>query len=291
MALWNPWDVDTPPCVPDCLTLPSYKFATRCKTTFTTNTIGVGYAAYNPYTPWNDGNTATGVGCQVICSNYTGIHQYYTNDDVTLGYAVASNGDSPFTQGDLVVNQFRVVGGGISARYIGSEINRSGMCISWRDSNNSSIAGSSTSTSDSGLLANREAVTNPVTREWHYAIWRPAVANDITYQGPATYALATPCVMLLVSGAEPSINFEVDSITWFEVIGSNVPQLTPSHADLVGLSVVNSAMATHQPIGTPKQNLNSFMREATRIANETLSYVAPIVDVGMKVGSVIGAFM
>ena len=69
----NPWDMDRPPCIPDLITLPSYKFGARARGTFQIGTAGVGFVAISPYT-----------GVARTASGLSGFHVYYTSSAYTL---------------------------------------------------------------------------------------------------------------------------------------------------------------------------------------------------------------
>jgi hypothetical protein len=164
-------------------------------------------------------------------------------------------------------------------RYTGNELNRGGSVIIYRSNNNESVGYPLTA---SVMLQNKECVTVPVDREWHYNVYKPTSApGDVGYEFIVSNVYPN---MIMIQGATAGMSFEYDWVTWFEVIGAQVPNLTPSSSDPLGLAVVKSASAVNQPVNTPSQNWSNFLDEVSTIAGDTLSFigrgigaVAPIV--------------
>lgn len=268
-ALINPWACPSPPCVPDAITLPSFKFGTYTKGIMTIGTAGLGYVVMDPYIPYTSG------------SNLAYTQSSYPVDYYSLiaGGVQGANNDSPFEPAQFLgadpnppANSARLVGAGIKVRYVSSEMQRSGRIICVRQNNNDEFIQGATATSQYFLL-NREAISNPVTRDWHYVVWKPALPSDLAFMTAADLTNPSVCIMCLVDGATPGTAFEFEAVCWFEVTGTQTPALTRSHSDPIGMSVINSALPAHQPTGSPASNLQNFLREVSTIAKETLSFV------------------
>ena len=272
-ALMNPWDMDRPPCIPDLITLPSYKFGARARGTFQIGTAGVGFVAISPYT-----------GVARTASGLSGFHVYYTSS----AYTLASYTDVGGTAGlfanynDTMLDianlsrkgfQFRVVGCGVKCKFMGSEINRSGRIVEYRQPNNQAITNGSTA---QDLLNNRETATAPNDRKEHYVQFRPANQADLYYQDQILFN--SPTMTCFVEGGTPGQAFEYDAVWWFECTGQLLPALSQSHSDPIGTAAVHGALPLHQPTGTPAQNSKSFMARVVDFAKSSFSFIGPMIE-------------
>jgi hypothetical protein len=263
-ALIDPWSVPRPPCVPDNITLPSFKFGARGRGTFSIGTQQTGFILFNPYICYSD----------VPCS-FTTDHTF-GSPDVEGGGITGVNpiyNDSPFTASDFGTykNQSRTVGAGVRVRYTGTEITRSGQTICFRSPTNADALTAAPVT-NSQLLAFKETSTSPVDRDWHYAIYRPAVATDLAYLSPIDRS-GNFCMIVAVFGASPGASFEFDFVSWYEVAGNNLPNLTRSHSDPIGMSAVSMALPTAQPTRNPTSSLRDFMHEMAAGAATAMSLI------------------
>lgn len=272
LALMNPWEMDKPPCIPDLITLPSYKFGARAKGTFTIGTAGVGFVAISPYT--GVGKPASGSG------QY---HIYYTSSTFALNTYTDVGGvlglNATYDDTNLLSDnisrkgfQFRTVGCGVKCRYIGSEINRAGRIVEYRQPNNQAITVGSTA---QDLLLNREAQTAPNDRKEHYVQFRPANQADLYYQDQVLFQ--NPTMVLFVEGGVAGQSFEYDAVWWFECTGQLLPGLTRSHSDPMGIAAVHGALPLHQPVGSPAQNSKSFMDNVVDFAKSSFSFIGPLI--------------
>lgn len=263
-ALIDPWTVKMPPCVPDNVTLPSFKFGGRARGTFILGTKGVGWVLVNPYMCYNNVDyygfvtDATYTGATVVGGGIPGVNPFAS--------------DSPFERGDFGddLNQSRLVGAGVRVRYTGTEITRSGQCISFRSPTNSDFVG--TGKTASQLLTYKESSSNPVDRDWHYAVYRPATPADITYHNPITLG-GNFALLVAVFGGQPGQSFEFDAVSWFEVVGNNLPNLTKSHSDPIGMAAVSMAMPIIQPTRNPTSSLRDFFHEMSAGVATAMSFM------------------
>jgi len=265
-AIIDPWACARPPCVPDNITLPSFKFGVRARSTFVVGTAGLGYVYVNPYLSYSDidysGGFTTATFAQNVC----------VPSGLTNGVSGFFN-DSPFVHSNFApgTNQSRLVGCGVRARYTGTEINRSGQVLCFRTPTNNNVFGGPNPT-EAQLLSFKETSTNPVDREWHYSIYRPSVAADLAYNNPVNLA-GNDALLLAVFGAQPGQSFEFDYVAWFEVVGNNLPNLTRSHSDPIGMSAVSMAMPSVQPTRAPETTLRSFMKEMAYGVGTAMSFM------------------
>jgi hypothetical protein len=254
-VLANPWLPISDACVPDNITIPSFKVNFFTRATFVVGTAGVGFVNMNPYicfgdNPWIDVTTATYAATDIV------------PDDSSPAYTTYLN-NSPYTTADFQspngTLRRRVVAAGIKARYIGPELTRSGRVIEYRQLINDSVfIGGPISIG--ALMNNRETVSAGVDREWHYALWRPANSTDCFYE--TDDKLAEACLLIAVQGAPPGASYEFEAIAHFEIIGSRLPNTTKSESDPIGIGVVSSAIANtgSQPTTTPQNTLNTLVK-------------------------------
>jgi len=263
-ALMDPWNVVRPPCVPDTICLPSYKFGVRARGTFVVGLQGTGFVFINPYVCYG-GTTA---GFRTDAS--------FNSQDVEGGGITGNDpffNDSPFVAADFgaALNQSRLVGAGLRARYTGTEINRSGQAVIFRSPTNRDFLAPG-SQSVTNLLTYKETSTAPVDRDWHYAVWRPTTATDIAYANPVDLE-PNFCLLVAIFGGQPGQSFEFDYVSWFEIVGNNLPNLTRSHSDPIGMSAVSMAMPLVQPTRNPNTTLRSFLKEMAVGVSTAMSFM------------------
>lgn len=290
LALSDPWDVPVPPCVPDNITLESWKFSIRSRGTGIVGLNGTGWVAFNPFNPYvySVGNAISGYTTDATY-NTTG----YT-PGVAGVVALGTDATQPYTNADNFDQAYRVVGSGIKVLYTGNEMNRQGVWTLARDSSNSPIVFGTTVNT---FLGYRETVQVPVDKEWHAVIYKPATASDITYAPRGNdidgTALSTklylqyPSMVCMITGGTPGASFQFDYITWFEMTGRSLPLLSLSESDPIGLSVASSAVSSHQPASNPQANAIAFAKSMdSHIENfsfidfvgSAVSKIVPIVE-------------
>jgi len=277
-ALIDPWNVERAPCVPDAITVPSWKFGARTRGTMVIGMLGVGYVIASPYEVSGD---LTSSQCTTVAFNNT----YFPGLSAT-GIANVTS-DSPLTSTAFNTNNnaYRVVGSGLAVRYLGNEMARGGQLVLFRENNNVTPSGG-TGAIANYFLENKEATSVPVDREWHYVLWKPVLYQDTFYNGSLPGATSY-CLLAFVSGASPGASFEFDIITWYEVTGLDLANLTPSENDPIGMAVIKSAIAVPQPPDSPADNFSRFINTAASIAETTLSFIGTGVGIAMKGASIL----
>jgi hypothetical protein len=264
LALIDPWSCPRAPCVPDNITLPSFKFAVRTRGQFQIGLLGTGFVYVNPYIPYGGFSSGFATANSYNSANVfpgvvTGSAPFGT--DSTLTRLQFSSGQ----------NQSRLVGSGLRIRYTGTELTRSGQAVTFRSSTNSNLF-ETTPMALTDFLDNRECTTAIVDRDWHYAIFRPAVATDLAYGNPVgeetNYAL-----FVGVFGATAAQSFEFDFVAWFEIVGAHLPTLTRSHSDPIGIAAVNMALPIVQPSRSPTATSRSFLAEMANGVSNAMSFM------------------
>lgn len=262
IAAVDPWGCPEPPCVPDNVNLPSFKFAARNRGTIQTGAAGsVGFVSVSPYNMVQQNNPS-------VWSTNTA----FTGTATSTGAGVGSNpSDSPFPRTVFVksstnVSQtYRIVGAGIRVRYTGPEQFRSGQVICYSAPGNQVIPDGITGPT---LLNSRNATTAVCDREWHSVVWKPASPTDLDYfdldsvNSNANIGRIddnSGCLLVFVTGVNGNCAFEFEAVTWFEVLGAQLPGLTPSHSDATGLAAVSSARGVVNSSSSISDNVVSFM--------------------------------
>jgi len=316
MALVDPWCLISGLVgIPAELPLPSYKFSVRARGILTIGSEGTGYVSVNPFAPFNDQGSTSGIFApvHVTTANYSGLDYRFSLPSYGLVTGVVPQWpDSPFSLAQFqevpdkpgANLRVRTVGAGVKISYAGSEFKRSGRAIAYRSPMNLPIIGTTvTSTpvvTQSDLLRNKETATVPVDRKWHSAVYKPATPTDLSYGEADDISIpignyprrmvAGPSLLVFITGSTPGESFEFDYLGHFEAIGSSLPGFTTTTPDLVGMGAVSAANSTAQPstdVETNKktflQSINEHLDNMTHIVNK----VSPLVHgVGQAVGGI-----
>lgn len=286
MATANPWCImDGAVGIPDELPLPSFKFAARAKGVFEVGSGGFGYVAAAVFTPANGTDSSSICFAPIISTtaSYPSAGYQYVQGAFSLAPGVVGAWlDSPFPLNQLQIHQntpgsgisVRLVGAGIRARFVGSEFHRGGRAYAYRTPTNNSLVDAATATTVvigvNAITRNKETSTVPVDREWHAALYRPALPEDLSYGeqddihiptgGTYPRRLVTgPNLLFMVSGAEPGQTFEYDYVAHFEAIGPGLPGMTQTMSDPIGMAAVRSAQTTTQPTTNLRQSTENFL--------------------------------
>jgi hypothetical protein len=238
-------------CIPDSITLPSYKFKVSSRGTFSSNTTNsFGFVSVDPFVGvQNDSTTISGYSNAMV--NYTnggnvgGAYQVPGNTGVTPSPSNSEWSLASITAPSTAA-QFRLVGCGLRARYIGIELYRGGRMLCYKTRNNTSIPNGVTT---SQLLADNYYHTVPIDRKWHQITYFPSRTSDISYNtfvAPATSSSDTRCMAIFVDNVNSAGNaFEFETVAYYEYIANsiNIPT-TQSHSDPAGFGAVLTGLPT-----------------------------------------------
>ena len=240
-ALCDPFSLTTGlACIPDLLDIPSQKLAIKARGTLAAGTTGFGFVAVSPFS----------------CSNGNAVYHTlstYAGGVVNLAVPLATGvTGSIVTQFPFGVNDItnalahRTVGCGLRVRYLGTELNRSGRMILLRQPVNSSVEG----LSPADALSNNAVPTVEVDRKWKMVFWLPNDQNEYAYvhdyfplqSGDSGEAYR---LVIMVDGTTASNSFEWEVVWHKEYISRepgtfSLPNITPSHSDVQGLSAVRN---------------------------------------------------
>lgn len=285
-ALADPWDEpDELPCIPDVVTIPSYKWTTKARGTFTVGTGGIGWVVASPFLCAANGFTGAGsfVDYPIISTTtgYTGPSYGWT---VNLGVintpgVVGSNPSSIVSGTQLQAGNctMRCVGHGIRVRYTGTELNRGGRLILFRDRGNGAV---SQLTNGPSLLNDPSCYTTPVSRTWRGVTYVPAQSSLLSYNAiqafqptsQATDTAARRGLIAYVDGSTSGNSFDYEITGYYEAVGQSMTPTTPSHGDAVGYgAILSSIPETMTSAG--QSTLNALTRGALDALTKTTSGV------------------
>lgn len=280
-ALTNPFgQFDELPCIPDVITLPSYKFQTTTRGSFSVGSGGVGFVAGKPGCPVSDSPCI-----EYTLPTFAGGSYQPALPSPPVGVATANN-DSVFTQADFQVNgiiESRLVGAGLRVHYQGSEINRGGLVVLHRQPGNTAIAGNSTAAT---LLQFKTSTQAPATRNAESVNYRPDTPGMLGYAVPVFPQAST--LMIYVEGGSPGTSWNYEFIQFFELIG-NRQNPTASHSDPVGMGSALGSLPVNNSLDQPwYQEAMSIRRLAQNLQKSTsgmqfVSSVGNTLKAGFKV--------
>jgi len=307
-ALINPFEdlmTSELPCIPDVITLPSYKLHVYARGTMVVGAQGVGYVLFDPFTLVS--NTATSPGST---SSYPVIYTGATYNSSTIDWQPSGGafptgvsgavGNSVFgaPSAALQSGQMRLVGGGIRIRYSGNELYRGGSIIAYRQQGNINIP---TGSSTSNLLDSPLSARAPVNRSWHQVNYLPdetlwleyksfGTTYDVTETGASHYSLLLAVTAPIASASATQQTFDWEASCFYELIGSNLT-LTPSHSDPVGVGAIRAAtsqstLMTTSPAVEEKSILNQIMNTAWESVSGLASFAgSKALEYGSRVAT------
>jgi hypothetical protein len=281
-ALSNPFgNFINPPCIPDTVAIPSFKYKSVARGTMTVGTGGVGWVALDPWKAWSDGNhvlTYTTFPVLATTSAYTAsTYGWQVIAGVMTTGVVGHNHSSFFTYTQLTdrngvaQRQYRVVGAGIRLMYSGTELNRGGRLTLYRNRSGSDTlhAGGVTSSSFLNDLATQQT---SVTRNWREITHVPDAPEQLGYEGGWNYtdefapALGTNdkrTLIAFVDGAVAGTSFQYETVIHYEFVGTSMP-VTPSHSDPAAMGAIVSAVPS--VAATAAQGLYNALKRGTVLA-------------------------
>lgn len=232
-------------------------------------TQGIGFVDMRPFIPFND----------IPVANLTAIG--YANNFYITGPTgptlQAVNSDSPYSSTSPgLFREYRLVGAGIRVRYIGTELNRSGRVILYRQPGKTGIP---SVTNGQTFLSNRSAATAPSTRSEECVTYVPASPSDLFYIPTDDY-FKNPTLLIYVDGAVPGTSYEFELVQYFEFVGTNLPMTSKSHSDPVGMAAVTQSIPARVPVTVPAVSENNQLQRAHGSLMETMSGLIPTLVQG-----------
>jgi hypothetical protein len=279
-ALTDPFAVQGHPCVPDAYDVPSRKFTTVARGMFSAGTLGVGYIVVSPQMYGNNQFNAA-LTDSTFNEAIIRLDTTLTGVSTTNLYIQAPYSTLDIPEGVLA----RLVGFGIRARYIGTELNRGGRIIPFRFLSNTTSSNTASSFDILGIATNR---AQPMTRKWHTVCYVPSSSNDFQFgQGyidTNILAVEVSPMGIFVDGCTAGNSFEYEAVAHFEYVSGsevgdvNIPDLSPGHVDLAGFSAAKSFVSNG---GVPTEGGPSlYNRAISWLSTWTPTDVSRVIDVG-----------
>lgn len=272
-ALTDPFDWNGPlPCVPDLHVLPSRKTMTIKRGTMACGLIGMGFINVEPMGMFSNNNTSL----MVSEATYNG--NTVRNSPLT-GVDAVANTQAPYDDAGLSNGiSARLVACGVRIRYRGTELERGGTIVLAREPDGRAINNIPVST----LLDWTPTSRAPCDRSWHHVNWRPTTKEDFEYQSTAT--VGAFCMAIAIEGANPGNVFEYEVVSFIEYVGA-VPDISKSHSDITGMSVIRGALPTVNTIGSAQAEHEAVKAEAEHDFWSSFTGLLPeIVGAGKQVG-------
>jgi len=295
----NPSEKENP-CIPTIPNVKSRKTFMFSRGEFAMSATGSGFITFAPRRLASDCVGSSYNSCPLYYSSIAWVAPsgcIYPNVDANLPMdfgIISSSLNSDYTSSSLpLVNgrgiKYRVVGAGMRIRYIGKEVDRSGLIHALITPNHDTVSGLNVVNA-----GNYETYFRwPVAREWVTITHTPVMDDDFLYfpdsiNNPAFFGTIfstqsfqhymgfqiTDCL---------SGSFEYEAIAHYEIVGSEVRGLTPTPVDMPGISAV---LNTTVPSVVPEVNkisqsggdiggiLKSGMETVTGLAKDVLPLLA-----------------
>lgn len=225
-VLINPFD-EPPSCVPWVPALPSRKMKNWAKGSLTASTSrGFAFVTVAPHLAHNSSVQP------IVWSTGSYANSVIETNPLVAGIDSARF-NTPYTANDYNNNFIngRVVSMGVRVRYIGSELSRAGRLIALEEPNHQSLNGKNAAS----LLEYPRAKSVPVTRDWTATTWQPVSPSEFAFTDGSDYVNGGHyCLGIVIEGATPDTVFEFEAFINYEVIGSIVTGVTPSHSNVQG---------------------------------------------------------
>lgn len=237
------------PCIPDLIDRPSAKYRIEQRGTCYAGTAGFGFVAADVNRFFQKDITSV----LSTLAAFSGTTIVDTGGTTTqLSYST----QAPYTDAEIGAGagyvSYRPVAFGLRARYIGTELNRSGRVIPYRPPGNQPL-----NTFDTPhILSDSRVISRPTTRSWSTVTWQPVAYNDYDYQNGNYPALPQgyDVVVIVIDGAATGAAFEWEAVGYYEACGS-VVNTTPSHSDTPGLSSVRDFLEKADAEGKPSETI------------------------------------
>lgn len=284
-------------CVPTFPARMSQKVSAFVTGNFATGTQGFGFVAVSPTVS----NNAPLAYSSISAYNSTAVDCLNVNAQTTVMSALPYNSSQLLT-GD-VANPApvsgRIVSCGLRVRYIGTELNRGGVCYCLVTPDHTNVQGFSMAL----LSTYSECIKVPVSRQWTTIVASAIDMKECEYPEEATQpsaesstrqmlfpysqqnailatSLTVGAPIMLFGVASPAGNaFEFEVIQHVEYIGTLTQALaTKSHSDQAGLSKVTEAagtvLANRASSGAPQES--SFLASLKQTIIDNRDIVVPL---------------
>lgn len=292
---YNPFKQYSPGvCVPDFLSMPSYKFSTKMRGTGQLNANGFGYVVLNPYIPangpdltetvtnnqnwlapvWVSNNGAKTVADQVSFASLAtsttlktvvdvnATPNYWDSSISAVSFKAAMLGDGNY--------DWRPVSAGIKIKYSGNVMNRKGTIVLFQDPQNSEWLYNKVNVAQNDFLKYEEAAYSALGEQEYAVTYHPRNLGDLTYASewfdvvPLTFFEIAKygVIAMMIYGGPANESFVFEAVEHWEMTGSAVPSRTLSHSDPNGFSSAQAVIPTKPTLNTPFQESKTKLDQA-----------------------------
>jgi hypothetical protein len=291
-ALVNPFgDFPELPCIPDSLILPSQKVKCFAKGTFATGINGCGFISVNPFLMITKGGVINPPGGAVnatypilfTTTAYPYTDYNYPNGGTLETGVTFAESTSIFdaTSFDNSIKQYRLVGCGISIRYVGSTFQNQGLVTLVRSPGNQTIPDGYT---EQQLNAIQSSIQLPLSRGREVVTYIPDAPQLLGYSPKSDYdatlfpnnAVQRRSLLIFISGGSTTTpqRWQYEVVAYYEVIGPDFT-LSASHADPIGAPVMQASLPIQIPSEAPQKVENTLLQATVQAIGETVSAIAP----------------
>jgi hypothetical protein len=269
-ALTDPFgDFIQPPCIPDVISIPSYKFSTITRGIASIGVNNIGWCSYDPFAAcWND-NAFPDAPLKFTSPAFTGATINAVADGTIIN---TSDSNSLFKYADLTKPgvQIRLVGGAIRVAYVGTNLDMGGMVTAFRIPSNLELT-----FPYSDLLQQQQTQLFASRRSFVSVNYLPDNTAYLSYLNTSSYSAAgsTHHMIGFAFNGKPSNSYSVECMSHYEVIGSTFPQ-TPSHSDAVGFGAATAAaQTTRPPVSDSPSQFSAAVQRMTGMFMDGATYI------------------
>jgi len=285
-ALLDPFSVEGgQACIPDLMDFPSFKCLVIARGSFTIGTQGLGFVFINPRAAAN--NVAADV--RYTSAGYAGTA--VEANIVTAGINASSLAAMPYPATSITAPSgviARTVGCGLRVRYLGTELQRSGRLIPFRNTalgqgfNNAQVPQSFLNRPEIPSIAN--------TRKWHSVCYIPTNSLGIASGDAYSYLEATQSdngstgsslgldLGWIVDGASAGQSFEWEAYYHKEYVSAGgllvPPTTTASHSDVGGMSAIRNVLEGDVPTSDTHSFYDRALKYIETWSPEDVSHVS-----------------
>jgi hypothetical protein len=244
------------PCIPDVISIPSFRFSAKSRGIMTVGTAGTGFVALNPWllVDSNPGSNANGTDfpVQYTTATYTAASAVntYNGGAFPIGvFGAASNSFLTAATLALIGVQYRLVGAGIRIGYAGSLINRGGRILLWHLQGNANPAPTFSIAQALQDNFSRAVTEKGIEHGVCYQCDNPDLLGYYSfngYQQSVAGNVNRTCMYLAVDGATAGNSYWFEAVGFFELIGTGMP-LQGSESDPIGFAAAMAAKPTIVP--------------------------------------------
>jgi len=206
----------------------------------------------------------------------------YTAPDGIHNTAQFFYAESPLTRQSMTdnagaVRQYRLVGGGVTIAYAGSEFKRGGQVLLWTNTSAHPFWDDQSLTK---LLQEPMAVRAAASRRGEAISYMPVTVEEFQYNSmnnwcypDDTFEINAPRVtnVIFITGAEPNQSWTFDCALHWEVIGTGLSR-TSSHNDPIGYAAVVSNRPTMISTKEPEQQEKDWLKGAMHTLHTVISH-------------------